>query len=277
MSKPIVPWFGGKRRLASQILPMFPEHTCYVEPFAGAGGLFFVKEPSKVEVLNDLNGELVNLYRVVKHHLVEFVRQFQWALTSRQIFEWALETPPETLTDIQRAARFIYIQRHNFSGIPISRTFGVSAERPHRFNLTRLEEDLSEAHVRLAQTTIESLDWAACVKRYDRPTTLFYLDPPYLGFKQYGLNFGLAQFREMAALLSGIQGKAVISVSDVPEMHEVFKGFRTKRVRLTYSAGAKSGKAKRGTELVFLNWKQGPSGRGGRKRRLDGSPQAAVG
>lgn len=254
MSKPVVPWFGGKRRLAPQILPLFPEHSCYVEPFAGAAGLFFLKEPSKVEVLNDLNGELVNLYRVVKHHLEEFVRQFQWALTSRKLFEWSLETPPGTLTDIQRAARFYYIQKHLFSGIPTSRTFAPGTYRPPRLNLLRIEEELSAAHLRLNRVTIESLDWAECLKRYDKPHTLFYLDPPYLGYAEYGAPFALEQFREMAHLLAGIQGKAVLSVSDIPEMREVFGAFRRRRVKITYTTGASSGHNKKATELVFLNW-----------------------
>ncbi|WP_049191956.1 DNA adenine methylase, partial [Serratia marcescens] len=111
---PIIPWVGGKRKLARQILPLFPKHTCYVEPFCGGAALFFSKEPSKVEVVNDINGELINLYRVVKHHLEEFVRQFKWALSSRQIFEWEKLCVPETLTDIQRAARFYYLQNMAF-------------------------------------------------------------------------------------------------------------------------------------------------------------------
>ena len=115
-SLPIVPWIGGKRRLAKHILPLFPAHTCYVEPFCGAAALYFLKTPSKIEVINDINGELVNLYRVVKHHLEEFVRQFKWALVSRQIFKWLQDTPEETLTDIQRAARFYYLQKQAFGG-----------------------------------------------------------------------------------------------------------------------------------------------------------------
>lgn len=90
---------------------MFPEHTCYVEPFCGAAAIYFLKDQTKVEVLNDINGELVNLYRVVKHHLEEFIRQFKWSLTSRQMYKWLQDTPEETLTDIQRAARFFYLQR----------------------------------------------------------------------------------------------------------------------------------------------------------------------
>lgn len=111
---PIVPWIGGKRRLAKHILPLFPAHECYVEPFCGAAALYFLKVPGKIEVINDINGELVNLYRVVKHHLEEFVRQFKWALVSRQIYKWLQITPEETLTDIQRAARFYYLQKQAF-------------------------------------------------------------------------------------------------------------------------------------------------------------------
>ena len=111
MATPIIPWIGGKRRLARHILPLFGEHTCYVEPFCGAAALFFMKKPVKAEVLNDINGELVNLYRVVQHHLEEFIRQFKWSLSSRQIFKWMQATPIEPLTDIQRATRFYYLQK----------------------------------------------------------------------------------------------------------------------------------------------------------------------
>ncbi|CAI8743254.1 DNA adenine methylase [Methylococcus capsulatus] len=124
--KPIVPWIGGKRRLARHILPLFPPHDCYVEPFCGAAALYFLKEPAKCEVINDINGELVNLYRVVQHHLEEFVRQFKWALTSRQIYEWMKATPEQTLTDIQRGARFFYLQKLAFGGKVESMTFGTS-------------------------------------------------------------------------------------------------------------------------------------------------------
>lgn len=154
MHYPIIPWIGGKRRLAKEILPLFPEHTCYVEAFAGGAALFFMKAPSKVEVLNDANGELVNLYRVVTHHLEEFVRQFKWALTSRQLFEWLQMTPTAPLTDIQRAARFYYLQKMCFGGKIESQTFGTATTTPPRLNLLRIEEDLSQAHLRLARTSL---------------------------------------------------------------------------------------------------------------------------
>lgn len=85
---PLVPWMGGKRRLAKHILPLFPAHDCYVELFAGGAALFFMRDkPAKTEVLNDINGELINLYRVVQFHFDEFVRQFEWLTTSRELFQ----------------------------------------------------------------------------------------------------------------------------------------------------------------------------------------------
>ena len=117
MSTPIIPWMGGKRRLADRLIPLFPPHECYVEVFAGGAALYFMRpQAAPVEVLNDINGDLVTLYRVVQNHLEEFVRQFKWALSSRQVFEWQKMTRPETLTDIQRAARFFYLQHHAFGG-----------------------------------------------------------------------------------------------------------------------------------------------------------------
>jgi site-specific DNA-adenine methylase len=113
---PVIPWLGGKRRLADKLLPLFPQHECYVEVFCGGAALYFLKRPAPVEVLNDINGDLVSLYRVLTHHLEEFVRQFKWAISSRQVFEWQKMTRPETLTDIQRAARFYYMQHHAFGG-----------------------------------------------------------------------------------------------------------------------------------------------------------------
>ncbi|MBF0171760.1 MAG: DNA adenine methylase, partial [Nitrospinae bacterium] len=166
MAHPFFPWMGGKRRLADRIIKSFPDHTCYVEPFAGGAAVFFLKPPSKAEILNDVDGEIVNLYRVVRHHLDEFVRQFRWALVSREMFRWANETPVETLTDIQRAARFYYLQKLCFGAKPTGRTFGTGATSPPRLNLLRLEEDLSVAHLRLARVTVEHLDWEAVVAKY---------------------------------------------------------------------------------------------------------------
>ncbi|EGL4103991.1 DNA adenine methylase [Salmonella enterica subsp. enterica serovar Panama] len=249
-SLPIVPWIGGKRRLAKHILPLFPAHTCYVEPFCGAAALYFLKTPSKTEVINDINGELVNLYRVVKHHLEEFVRQFKWALVSRQIFKWLQDTPEETLTDIQRAARFYYLQKQAFGGKVAEHTFGTSTTSAPRFNLLRIEEELSMAHLRLSRTLIEHLDWHQCIERYDRPHTLFYCDPPYWGTEGYGVEFGLENYDHMADLARRIKGKMVISVNDIPEMRQVFNGLNIHSVEINYSL---AGKGTPRRELIISN------------------------
>lgn len=250
---PLVPWIGGKRRLAKHLLPLFPEHSCYVEPFCGAAALFFMKEPAKTEVLNDINGDLVSLYRVVKNHLDEFVRQFRFSLASRQIYDWMNATPVEPLTDIQRAARFFYLQKLGFGGKVDGRTFGTATTAPPRLNLLRLEEDLSAAHLRLHRTYIEHLPWDECIRRYDRPHTLFYCDPPYWGTEGYGVGFGLDQYDKMADLARSIAGKMVISVNDIPEMRQAFAGLTMETVGITYTVGG-SGRGGDRRELIIRNF-----------------------
>jgi DNA adenine methylase len=251
---PIIPWIGGKRRLAKRIIPLFPEHSCYVEPFCGAAAIYFMKDQAKVEVLNDINGELVNLYRVVKNHMDEFVRQFRWSLTSRQMFKWLQATPEETLTDIQRAARFFYLQKNAFGGKVSGQTFGTATTSAPRLNLLRIEEDLSQAHLRLSQTFIEHLAWDKCISKYDREHTLFYCDPPYFGTEGYGVDFGIEQYDRMAELARTIRGKMVISVNDIPEMRSAFAGLNMESVDIAYTVGgAGRGQAKT-AELIIRNW-----------------------
>jgi len=253
MSTPIFPWMGGKRRMAKHILPEFPEHECYVEPFCGGAALFFMKEQSHVEVINDFDGEVVNLYRVVAHHLEELVRQFRWSLVSRKMFEWTNMQIPETLTDIQRAARFFYLQQQCFGAKPTGRTFGTATTSPPRLNLLRIEEKLSEAHLRLARTTIEHLDWKECIRRYDRPHTLFYLDPPYWETAGYAPGaFNFEQYQVMAELAASIKGHMVISINDHPQIRDVFSGLRLKEVPFRHMVGGQGGK--QANELIYFNW-----------------------
>lgn len=252
MAEPIIPWIGGKRRLAAILILRFPPHTCYVEVFAGGAALFFMRPQAEVEVLNDLNGDIVNLYRVVQHHLEEFVRQFRWALTSRQVFRWLQETRPETLTDIQRAARFYYLQQNCFGGLVDGRTFGTATTQPPGLNLLRLEESLSAAHLRLSGAYIENLDWQTCVQRYDRPHTFCYLDPPYWQTEGYGIPFGFEQYEEMAAMLRTLKGKAIVSLNDHSDMRRVFGDFETEVVPVTYAMN--SATPARRSELIVYSW-----------------------
>lgn len=252
-AQPIIPWIGGKRRLADRIFPLFPRHSCYVEPFAGGAALFFLRPvPAEVEVLNDINGDLVNLYRVVQHHLEEFVRQFKWALSSRQVFKWLQETRPETLTDIQRAARFYYLQQSAFGGRVDGQSYGTATTQPPGLNLLRIEEALSAAHLRLSNTYIEHLSWAECIRRYDRAHTLFYCDPPYWQTEGYGVPFGFEQYEEMAELIGRIKGKAIISLNDHPDIRRVFGRYHIESTDITYTVGGGQGAQAR--EVLIFSW-----------------------
>ena len=249
-------WVGGKSNLVARILPLAPEHTCYVEAFAGAAWMLFKKPPSKVEVINDANSELTNLYRVIQNHVDEFMRYFRWVLTAREDFERFKQARPETLTDLQRAVRFYYLLKMGYSGKVDQSNFGYGTTCRPRLNILRVEEDLSAAHLRLAGVYVECLDWRDIIKRYDRPHTWFYLDPPYWGTEGYygKALFEREHFTELRDKLASLQGKWLLSINDVPEVRALFKGFTIKPVETGYSMGG----AKRGArqkELLILNYR----------------------
>src|ERR1700680_4546855 len=100
-----LPYIGGKNRLAKQIIALFPEHTTYVEPFAGGAQVFFHKQPSRVEILNDLDGEIVNFFRVCQWHYEELIRYLRYCLASRKLHELHVKTDPSTLTHIHALGR----------------------------------------------------------------------------------------------------------------------------------------------------------------------------
>lgn len=254
IATPIIPWLGGKRRLADKLLPLFPPHECYVEVFCGGAALYFLRPiPAHVEVINDINGELVNLYRVVQHHLEEFVRQFKWAISSRQVFEWQKMTSPATLTDIQRAARFYYLQHHAFGGKIDGQTFGTATTAP-TVNLLRIEEQLSAAHLRLAGTTVENLSWHDCMRRYDRAHTFFYLDPPYWQTEGYGVPFEFGEYERMATIMRECRGKVMLSINDHPDIREAFAGLQIAELDIRYSVANARGTPQTSKELVIMNW-----------------------
>lgn len=256
-ASPIIPWLGGKRRLADRLIPLFPSHECYVEVFCGGAALYFLRPvPARTEVINDINGDLVNLYRVVQHHLEEFVRQFKWALTSRQVFKWLQDAKPEGMTDIQRAARFYYLQQHAFGGKVDGQNFGTATTGP-AINLCRIEENLSAAHIRLAGTYVENLPWQDCVKRYDRAHSFFYMDPPYWETEGYGVPFEFDQYEQMASVMGSCKAKVMVSINDHPDIRRVFQDFHILETGIKYSTGNVHGEPVTSTELVIMNYEQG--------------------
>lgn len=247
-------WVGGKSQLTSTIIPLIPEHKCYVEVFAGAAWLLFRKPPSKTEIINDINGDLVCLYRCVQNHLDEFVRYFRWALISRGEFDRLKNVPADTLTDIQRSARFYFLVRNAFGAKITHPSFGLAVTGKPRLNLLRLEEELSEAHLRLAQVFIENRPYAQVIKQADRASTFFYIDPPYWDCEDvYGKGiFSKADFTALRDQLAGVKGKWLVSINDVPEIRALFKDFHIKRVPTKYSLCA--GQNKSVSELLIANY-----------------------
>lgn len=257
---PVAPWQGGKRNLARRICAILDATPCaiYAEPFVGLGGVFLRRSMRpRAEVINDLGRDVANLFRILQRHYVPFLDHLRFRLTSRAEFERLLRQDPATLTDLERAARFLYLQRTAFGGKVSGRNFGVDRARPARFNLTTLEPMLEDLHARLAGVVIECLDWSLFIPRYDGPETLFYLDPPYWGCEgDYGPGlFERADFERMAAVLATIRGRFVMSINDRPEVRCTFAAFHMIEVSTTYGLAAKAeAKATPRAELLISNF-----------------------
>jgi DNA adenine methylase len=247
-----LPYIGGKNRLAKKIISILPEHTTYVEAFAGGAQVLFHKPPSNVEVLNDLDFDIVNFYRVCQWHYEEFVRYLRFSLASRRLHELHVKSDPATLTDIQRAGRFFYLQKNSFGGLILKQKFHYGITQPSNYNPERIPEIIERTHQRLARVQIESLPYEQVLEKYDRPTTFFYLDPPYWGPKLYRFNFTDADFVSLARRLAQLKGKFILSLNDRSEVRETFKEYRIVREEITYTAQAKPGK--RYGELLITNY-----------------------
>ncbi|MFA7334821.1 MAG: DNA adenine methylase [Kiritimatiellia bacterium] len=238
MSNSPISYFGGKYRLSKRIIPLIPKHTCYVEPFCGAAWVLFKKEPSKHEVINDLDNELVNFWRVIQNHIQPFLEYFKYAVISRKMFDLENRKDPSTLTDLQRAVRYYYLQRLTFAGKSAGRIFAAGPSRPTNLNLLTLEESIIQVHWRLSQVTIENLDACKCIQKYDRPDTFHYVDPPYWDVLQdYAHKFAEDDFTRLRLTLDAVKGKFILSLNDKPDVRRRFKGFKMIAISTTYSSG----------------------------------------
>lgn len=254
---PVAPYLGGKRLLAKTIVPIIEAvpHKNYVEPFVGMGGVFFRRtKRTKCEVINDISKDIANLFRILQRHYPQFLDTLKYQLSSRAEFERLKATDPTTLTDLERAARFIYLQKTAFGGKSVSQNFGIQIDAS-RFNLGRLEAQLEDVHDRLSYVTIECLPYANCIEKYDRNETLFYLDPPYWNCENdYGKGlFSKADFEGLAQQLATINGKFLMSINDVAEIRFIFERFNIKPVTTRYSIG--SNQSDKVGELLISNFK----------------------
>lgn len=260
-TSPVAPWLGGKRNLARRICAIIDSVPCttYAEPFVGMGGIFLRRSARpRAEVINDRGRDVANLFRILQRHYPQFLETLRFQLTTRAEFERLVAVDPDTLTDLERAARFLYLQRTAFGGKVSGRNFGVDRARPGRFNLTTLEPMLEDLHSRLAGVVIECLDWSAFIPRYDSPETMFYLDPPYWGCEDdYGRQmFARGDFQRLADLLAGIRGRFLLSLNDVPDIRAIFSAFGQEEVRTSYTiSGARNDTAASRAELLISNFR----------------------
>jgi DNA adenine methylase len=238
--RPAAPYIGGKRNLAKRLVELIEAvpHRTYAEPFVGMGGVFLRRRRRPpAEVINDWSRDVSTFYRILQRHYAAFLDMLRFQITTRAEFERLVAVDPDTLTDLERAARFLYLQRTAFGGKVAGRNFGVSHHRPGRINMLQVGQLLEDIHDRLAGVIIERLDFEAFLARYDTPETLFYCDPPYFGGERdYGPGlFSVEDFARLAAALGRLKGRFILSINDVPAMREVFGGFQLEAVRTSYS------------------------------------------
>lgn len=250
-------WLGGKSQLARTIIEMMPEHKHYCEVFGGAGWVLFKKTPSTLETINDINGDLVNLYRVFKYHPEALLTEFSTQLISRDEFERLKATPSHLLTDIQRAARFYYLLRTCFGAKIENPHFFSHVERPPHLKMgEELKEFLTKIHERLQKVNIENRNFDVIIQKMDRPDTLFYLDPPYYNCeKYYGKDiFSRDDFLKLRDILKNIKGKFILSLNDVPEVREIFADFNICSKKIRWSVNAHTDNENNGKEVIITNY-----------------------
>ena len=250
----LFPWMGGKSRLAKRIVAELPDHRCYVELFAGAANVLFVKPPSKTEVINDINDDITNLFRVVRFHRRELLRELLFVSHSRRT--WNLYRAQPGLTDIQRAARTWFILKTAFGGRGGTKSpaYGYGTTNRAHFNRAAMKA-IRRCHKRLDGVYVECLDFEKCIGKYDRKHTVFYCDPPYLQTAAYKYDFGIADHQRLADRLLKIKGKFLLSINDHEDIRTLYKDCNVKEISVRYSVSrTKTPQATRRTELLIANY-----------------------
>lgn len=275
MQSPLSSYLGGKRRLAARIIARMAFHDVYCEPFCGSAAVFFRKPPSKHEILNDANGDVINFFRQVRDNLPAFLQRARYRLYSRGLFERYKAEGMEGLSDMERAFRYWYMLKCSFGG----RMYNAKSRKKKRegpakrqaytpsFGYCRVKfkrpklpcADAASWWERLQNVTLEEGSWQAVLARYDSSQAFFYLDPPYYGYESwYGDGFfGRAEYAEMAEMLRGIRGKFLLSMNDSPEVAKIFRGFHMEKIAVDYTLNVRSQHRKNG-ELLISNYETVP-------------------
>lgn len=251
MLKPPISRMGGKSKLRKTIIEMIPEHTCYVELFFGAGWVYFGKEKSKVEVVNDIDKELINLFKMLKHHSEEINRLLSYEVCSRDMFYDYKNCSINSLTEIQRAIRFIYVLSQSFASKGDAFGYGTTTRpSPQIFNTS----DLMLIKERLRNTYIENLNFEEIIKRYDRPHTFFFADPPYYETCGYKNKFTEKDHIALRDLLKNIKGKFLLTINEHDQVREWYKDFNIIKTEVPYSVCRESSGRRKFSELIITNY-----------------------
>lgn len=257
-----IPWIGGKSRLRRQVLGVFPqdEPQLYVEVFGGAGWILFARDRhAPMEVFNDRDGHLINLYRCIQNHCEELQREIlkggaDISLNSRELFgDYLEQLNTRGLTDIQRAARYFYVIRISY---------GAKRETYccNRRTLNGATARLPDIQQRLKDVVVENRDFEAILKIYDRPGALFYLDPPYYAAERYYQGFGAGDHERLRGCLQGLKGRFVLSYNDTPEVRALYEGYYIKEVERSNDLANRAGAGRpRYRELIVTNYEPEPS------------------
>jgi DNA adenine methylase len=252
-----ISYYGGKQSMLKHILPLIPEHRVYVEPFFGGGAVFWAKEPSEVEIVNDLNGNVVNFYRQLKTNFQELKDMIMSTPYSREVYKNAMvvyETP-YIFTPTHRAWAFWVGTVQGFSNKIGSWRSATQRSKESTLNYNKKEGFNASLYKRLDLTQIECKDAVELILKQDSADTFFYIDPPYVGANQghYG-GYTQEHFNALLNVLSGIKGKFLLSSypNEVLDAYRLQYGWYSSDKDMVLSASRNSNKRK--TEALTANY-----------------------
>ena len=251
MLKPPICRVGGKSKLRKTIIEMIPEHICYVELFFGAGWVYFGKEQSKTEVINDIDKELINLFKTIKYHSHEVERLLEYEFSGRDIFEEYKNYNIEYLTEIHRAIRFLYLITQSFAGKGKVYGYGTTKKPSQQIFY---KETLNDIRERLKNTYVENLSFEKIIDKYDREKTFFFCDPPYFETSGYDNKFGEEEHIILRDKLKGLSGKFLLTINDHDKVREWYQGFNIREVEVNYSVSKESKGRGKYKELIITNY-----------------------
>lgn len=251
MLKPPISRMGGKSKLRKIIIEMIPEHSCYIELFFGAGWVYFGKDPSKVEVINDIDRELINLFKMIKYHAPEIERQLEYEFSGRDVFEEYKHCTLEYLTEIHRAVRFLYLISQSFAGKGKDFGYGTTSRPKPQIFYKNILVDLKE---RLRNTYVENLSFEKIIDKYDREHSFFFCDPPYFETAGYGTEFGEKEHLLLRDKLNEVKGKFLLTINDHEKVREWYKDFNIKEVEVNYSVSRSKEARGKYKELIITNY-----------------------